>query len=194
MIHITIGSGKMEGINSINVSSLENPYCIAMSKNKDLVCSKCYSNRYSKLRPSLENVLIRNTELLTKNDLTFEDIPVINALYFRFNSFGELYNEQYLYNLILICEKNPDTMFALWTKRRKMVIRFNRCNLPNNLILVYSEPIINDVNWVLEFPFDKQFTVVDKTYIGDKNCSKQCLNCLKCYKKNEIIFIIELIK
>jgi len=184
----------MEGINSINVSSLENPFCVVMSQNKDFVCSKCYSNRYSKLRPPLEVCLINNTNALTVELLMVEDIPVINALYFRFNSYGELYNEMHFRNLLRICRKNPKTTFALWTKRKFIICNYNYNLLPKNLILVYSEPRINNVKFELEFPFDKTFTVVDKTYIGDKNCSGHCLNCLKCYQTNDCLHIIERMK
>ena len=196
MLHVTKGCGKMNGINSINVSSLENPFCIKNSKNENSVCSKCYSNRYSRLRPPLEKCLLKNTEILTKTDLEFEDIPVINALYFRFNSFGELYNLRHFINLLRICRKNPKTTFSLWTKRKSIIRQYDQDLLPKNLILIYSEPLINEINLGVE-SFDKTFNVVTKEFSKDSNiinCSKKCLECLKCYTKNSLTTIIEKIK
>jgi hypothetical protein len=102
MIHITQHSGKMLGINSISTNNNSNKFCKKMSKNPKTICSKCYANRLVKLRPSLENRLELNSLELSLNILHFKQIPTINALYFRFNSFGELINETHFRNLVNI--------------------------------------------------------------------------------------------
>ena len=72
-VHITKGSGKMENITSVNVSSLKNDFCQSMVKTKNSVCGKCYSNRYAKMRPTLEKRLIENTDVLSSRLLKIEE-------------------------------------------------------------------------------------------------------------------------
>ena len=112
-VHITIGSGKMIDITSVNVSSQENTFCQSMVKAKNTVCTKCYSNRYSKMRPSLEKRLIENSKVLSEQLLSKTEIPLFNARYVRFNSFGEIINDTHYKNLIAIAQENPHTVFGL---------------------------------------------------------------------------------
>ena len=102
-------------------------------------------------------------------------------------------NNNHMINICKICDKNPMTTFALWTKRKDIIKGFFKHNKkPSNLIMVYSNP---KVNQILETPpkyFDKVFNNVTS---GAVNCSPKrsaCLSCLKCYKfskseKNNII-------
>jgi len=191
MVHISKGSGKMEGINSINTNSLTIPFCIKMSECKELVCSKCYARRLLKYRASLTNKLELNNELLSSRFLKDSELPIINALYFRFNSFGELINDTHLINLIMIVNRNPNTIFGLWSKRVDL-IRATLDKIPSNLVLIYSNPKIND--WNDPFPptpFDKIFSVYNKKDVKIRksdmfiNCGgRKCLECLQCYEKN----------
>lgn len=195
MFSITIGHGKIEGINSINTNSLNNPYCIQMSKNKDSICSKCYSNRSLKFRTFLKQSLEKNDICLSETKLKLSEIPIINALYFRFNSFGELINKIHYYNLIQICKKNPLTTFSLWSKRKDLILVYKQ---PKNLILIYSELLINSLNKEIPEGFDKMFSVFTKSFAKENkiriNCKNSCINCLKCYTFNEIKYIKELVK
>ena len=117
---MTNHTGKMTGINSIGTSCANNPHCIKRRENKDSVCSKCYAETYMKMRKSLKEHLEENADILTTRLLKEREIPVINAAVFRFESFGDLYNVTHLANYVLICEKNPFTRFALWTKNTYM--------------------------------------------------------------------------
>jgi len=195
MVHITIGSGKMEQINSINTNSLSNPWCIKMSKVEGSICSKCYANRLLAYRKSLESKLEFNSILLSETVLPMKDLPRINALYFRFNSFGELINDNHLANLLNICRANPRTTFTLWSKRIGMIRGIQ--DKPKNLILIYSNP---NLNRRLDVPkgFDKVFSVFNAKYIRENslevNCKKECMTCLKCYTFNNITEIREGLK
>ena len=139
-----------------------------------------------------------NSKLLSERVLLNRELPIINALYFRFNSYGELINELHYINLVKICIKNPKTTFALWTKRLDIIKGFNT---PDNLILIYSNPNINIRNsiWIPK-GFDKMFIVYTKEYLKDMpesfiNCGgRDCLGCLKCYTKNDIKIIKEKLK
>lgn len=197
-LHITKGSGKLEGINNISVSTLKNPFCQRMQKIKGSVCSKCYASRLEKLRPNLERALMRNTKMLTQSLLPDRDIPLINAVYFRFNSFGELYNDIHYQNLVLIAKKNPRTTFVLWTKRMDIVNKYPR---QENIVYVLSHSHINISSGYAFETYsspDHTFTVYDNKHIADDNvqinCEKKCIDCLKCYQKGGVYRIREKLK
>lgn len=65
--------------------------------------------------------------------------------------------------------------------------------LPNNMIMVYSNPIIDKIVKVPPKHFHKVFNVVRDADVK-VNCAGKCINCLKCYKKNEENCIIEKLK
>lgn len=194
-LHIsTKMQGKMKGFWTLNTSPLDNKYCMGMSLNKECICSKCYSQKalitYAKTarKPWKRNGMVLSTETLI-------DIPVIDKEYFRFHSHGELINDLHYKNFIKIVEENLNTVFALYTKRKDIIKRYKK---PDNLVLVYSEPKIN--NFVKSLPpkFDRRFSVFTKEYAKKKeidiNChGRKCIECLKCYK-GDVKFINELVK
>lgn len=188
----------MKGIDSISTSSLTNKYCIKASKAEDSICSSCYSNRLSKFRPTLEDALLRNSDVLSSGPLSSEDISglKINSLFFRFNSFGELINHQHYENLIRICEHYPETSFSLWTKRSTVIKAVERKIVrPSNLTLVWS---VSAKDAVRKPPkgFDVSFCTVTSD-MKDVNCYKNCMDCLACYgpdSKGSGRIIIERVK
>jgi len=196
MFHITKGTGKMKDLPSINTNSLNNEFCQAMCRNTEYVCSRCYSNRYLKFRPPLSELLSLNDEILSTECMKMRDIPFMNNLFVRFNSFGELINEQHYKNIIKICKKNPKTTFSLWTKRIVFVNQFKK---PENLILVFSEASINSLSEKIPDGFDKLFVVFTRGFAKEHkikiNCSGACVDCRKCYdKENQDRIIREIIK
>lgn len=116
-VHYTVKhSGKMEGMQSLSTSCLCNKYCKNRSINSDLVCSHCYAQRQMKMYKNLNACLERNTKILTGRILKEAEIPMINASFFRFESFGDLINITQVINYFHICKKNKHVHFALWTK------------------------------------------------------------------------------
>lgn len=202
-VHITKGSrsGKMAQIDSINTSTLQNDYCSKMRENSASICKSCYSATYSKMRLSLENKLVYNSQLLSENVLIDYQVPRINSFYFRFNSFGELINEIHFINLVKICELNPQTSFSLWTKKISLVQRLLDLQVikkPANLILIASSPALN-CQVKLPRHFDKVFSVYTRKGASQKaifvNCGgAKCIDCLTCYTKSDVTFINELRK
>jgi hypothetical protein len=197
-VHITIGKGKMNQINSINTNNLTNEFCKRNSENPKLICSKCYANRLVKFRKQLEIRLQNNSELLSKKIIARKDLPTINALYFRINSFGEIINKKHLINIFNIAKKNPKTNFTLWSKRVKIFTKEMMLIKPNNLQLIYSNPILDNKSEIIPKNFNKIFTVYSSKYVKDNNikinCEKNCMTCLKCYKPNKIKYIREKLK
>ena len=199
-LHITDKhTGKMEGMQSISTSCKTNPYCAEHAKVKGSVCEKCYAQRQMKMYKQMSPCYERNAEILTKSILEDDELPVINAAYFRFESFGDLINVNQVVNYFNICKKNPDVHFALWTKN-PMLIKPVADQKPDNLQIILSSLFLNEKADISKMPFiDKVFTVYDKETIEkdniDINCgARSCLKCHKCYVKNDIININEKLK
>lgn len=209
-IKVTINhNGKMEGMQSLSTCCESNKYCQKRFNEictfnysqREMVCIKCYANRMMKMYKNLKNSTDRNLEYLSKV-LDVNDLPDINVRYFRFESFGDLDNENQFINYLNICRKNPRTKFAIWTKNPWIIqnVFDEGYKKPKNLNIVLSSLYINKVD---EFKYDwvdRVFTVYDKKYIEendvDINCGgRKCLECLKCYKKsNKYYYINEQLK
>lgn len=187
-IHITTHSGKLKSLQSIGTTCKTNVKCAEYAKIKGSICEKCYAKRYTDIRPGLEKCLEANTEILTKKIIPKKDLPVINACYFRFESFGDLHNATQLINYFNICKKNPDVNFALWTKNPQ-IVKEVADQKPKNLQILVSSLMVNQPVDISNMPYiDKVFTVYDKETIEKDginiNCgAKSCLTCHKCYKK-----------
>lgn len=200
-VHYTLKHcGKMSGMQSLSTSCLCNKNCLNRVENSNLVCSHCYAQRQMKMYKNLEKCLKKNTEILTANLLTDEEIPLINAAFFRFESFGDLNNEVQIVNYFRICKRNKHVKFALWTKNPWIIAEAinNGESKPRNLQIVYSSPYLNKCdNKLNKYPFiDKIFTVYTKEYIKANNIkincgAKSCLSCHKCYIKSKEIYINE---
>lgn len=202
---MTEHQGKMEGINSIGTSCANNPHCIARRENGDSVCAHCYAATYMKMRKRLKERLEENAAILTTKLLKENEIPVTNAQVFRFESFGDLYNTTQLANYVLICERNPFTKFALWTKNTWILDElFNKNDVkkPDNLSIVVSSPMLN-----VQMELDKEkfwfvnhvFTVYDKQFIADNNINvncgaRNCLGCQLCYHNDTEFYVREKLK
>ena len=197
-VHITNASknGKMEGIPSINTSTLNNSFCTGMRANlshQPKVCEKCYAATFEQHRSNLGSALQRNSILLSTKVIPKDELPDINALVFRFSSFGELENDVHFTNLVNICWKNPNTFFSLWTKRADIVQAYLQRNLkPKNLNLIYSSPFFNKEHGRPTY-FDKVFTVYTVEPEGI-NCHSKCKDCMLCYTKNATVHIREMVK
>lgn len=210
LINISSHTGKMEGIRSISTSVLLNEACKKNAENKNSICAHCYAvslcNFYG---DALQNRLAENTAILTSRILNDDELPVLKDELFRFESFGDLNNEIQLINYMNIVAKNPETRFALFTKRYKIVYDyFKTHNVPDNFTLVLSSFLVN-----VKINLDafkklgkfkpgqlKSFTVFDKKYFkahkGFKpNCgAKNCFGCGACYRENTQEEMYEILK
>lgn len=201
-LHFTIKhTGKMEGMQSLSTSCLCNTYCKSRSADVKTVCKHCYAQRQMYMYKNLEKCLRKNTELLNNRILNDEEIPLINAAYFRFESFGDLNSWIQVANYFNMCNKNKNVHFALWTKNPWIIHEAisKGYKKPNNLQIILSSVILN-VQAETKYDFiDKIFTVYDKDYIKENdiviNCgSKSCLACHQCYVKNNVRYVNEKLK
>lgn len=150
-VHVSRGSGKLAGIRSINTNPLTNEFCRAASlcppdllpDKKKLICRQCYSIKMLKtFRKNCVPAFQRNSNLLRRAFLELRQFPppFKPGEHVRFNSHGELINAHHLSNLYDICKFNPEVKFSLFTKRAELI----RAHItPDNLTLIYSNPIID---------------------------------------------------
>ena len=175
------GSGKMEGIPSLNDDTVSNPFCQKMSKT-DSICGSCYSMNMlktfrKKCRPKFEFVGNYLSEKVRKPN----ELPICPAHHGRFHSHGELRNETHFINFIGICNNQPNTTFTLWTKRKDIVNSvLTHKNKPKNLILIFSNSKVDSVKKRVPMHFDKVFNNVSKKQ-ENINCLGKCSDCMMCY-------------
>lgn len=202
-------TGKMAGMYSISTSCTLNEYCLKRSKNPESICADCFAQTMFR-NPWYKWTLKRcehNTKVLTTSVLDPDDLPLINAFAFRFESFGDLQNTTQCINYFNICTLNPRVTFALWTKNPFIIANTIRDGhaKPGNLIIIYSSPIKNKPVSLAKiqkvFPFvDKVFTVwTTKEKAAEHNVcincgARACLKCLRCYTIGGENEIAELLK
>jgi len=190
-LHLTTKhEGKMKGMVSLSTCCKSNPWCQKHCQVPGAICEKCFAMRTMEYRTSMEQCFERNAEILTASVIPMEDLPLLNVLYFRFESFGDLINETQLINYFNICKKNSGTHFALWTKNPhivKNVVEKLNIKKPKNLQIILSSLFINIETDISKMPYiDKVFTVYDQKTITEEgieiNCgAKSCLKCHQCY-------------
>ena len=192
-VHISTMTGKLAGIFAVNTNTMTNEFCTAMSATA-AICGVCYSR--AMLQGSRKNcapAFERNSVLLSAALIPVERLPTINANIFRFHGHGELINAAHLENFYRIAEKNPGTIFSLWTKRRDLV-RSGRA-APANFILIYSNPSLAKIMRAPPPRFHKVFNNVPADFTGPANCTGQkCIECKLCYTPGGVDVIVEHVK
>ena len=205
-------TGKLEGMHSISTSPELSHFCQTMHHCPGTICEKCFSCRSvipeeGGYKQGLRAALAHNTAWLSV-DHEIEDFPVLNDLYHRIESHGDVDTVIQAVNFIKLVLRNPETHFTAWTKNAVAWDKaFKQIEKPDNLIMVYSSPVINhEISYEKiskYFPWiDKVFTVFSAEYLAEHedliptiNCgSKQCLACMLCYRKNNVRQVRELLK
>ena len=193
-LKITKGTGKLANMHSLNVNTASNEFCKAMHSSPDsrVICKTCYSLKA--LRTYRKNCAVawqHNSDQLSQ-PLKDWQLLRVNQLYFRFSSHGELINESHSINLFRICEVNPRTTFVLMTKRHKIIYKALKTHkLPDNLILIYSNPIKDRVMTKPPKRFHKVFNVTESLHSQDNCTGNSCFSCLKCYSFDSERVIVE---
>ena len=193
-------SGKMEGIICLSTSNLCNKFCAAHKADPDSICSKCFADGTCKRYAALNENMRKNTEILTTRLFRVDEFPVINAMIFRLESFGDLNNAIQCMNYFRLCKRNPGVRFALWTKNPNFVQQAIDAgeSKPDNLVILLSSHIIGKRCDASRWGFvDKTFTVYRKDQMAEDmiNCgSRDCMTCQRCYRKDSENDIREYLK
>ncbi len=219
--HLTItkGRGKMQNINSLNTDARDNPMCMRFHKNPDYICYNCFSitgleagNRGSGASKKI------NSKLLTKRVYEPEEFPSRNITpTFRISSDGDIINSTHMMNIANFLKRQFDEgkiqQVAWWSKLPKYIREFipygKKLGLPMNKIsLIFSTYELNNMKPKVPAGFDRCFTVYSADFIdqlvaegkikGEKqfvNCgARDCLKCMRCYKKSGEKIIREKVK
>ena len=193
--------GKLITFQAISTNTRTNKFCVDMKEvNKpDWICTLCYSHKTldNGVYPSLEPALQHNSDVLAFAKLEPEQLPKFKkkTQYVRLSAHGDLINLVHLDNLVTSVKANPDIQFALWSKRRDLVRSyFDNHDIPDNLQLVYSNPVVNKIMRNVPKPFHRTFNNVShKGY--QENCTGQkCKDCLLCYTDSGVKTIVEKVK
>ncbi len=145
-------------------------------------------------RPRFAN----NGRLLSGSILEDWQLPMFRTTdIVRMSAYGELHNKNHLVNYCRIASIYKETIFALFTKRKR-IIQFNLEMIPANIILVFSNYFIDRPLWKVPKGFHKVFNVYTVRFAIengiDINCMLSCRNCMKCYGKEEPSVMHEIIK
>ena len=193
MIKVSVMTGKLVEIPAINTNTLTNKFCQKMhNSSPQCICTDCYS--FAMLQGSRKNCQPAwqlNSDILS-SDLLGYPLPQFNSLYVRFDGHGELINETHFINYLLIAEHNPKTTFTLFTKRHKLVKRaLETREKPQNLILVYSNPIVDRITDKKPRYFSKVFNTTTEKNARDNCTGRKCTECLACYRFDGNSVLIE---
>lgn len=192
-LKITVGTGKLEDVRSLNTSPLHNSFCMKMAKG-NTVCAKCYSIQSLKTyRKGCDKAWSRNGDILTEKVYPADEMPFLNDAIFRIHSHGELINDIHLENIYNLARRNPQTNISIFTKRKDLVAKVK--DKPENVILIYSNPVMDRVMETPPNGFHKVFNVVTKREGNNVNCgSRKCADCQICYKFKSPDCVVELEK
>ena len=183
MLKISTMTGKLLSIPAINTNTLTNEFCQKMhNSSPQCICTDCYS--FAMLEGSRKNCQPAwqlNSDILSGGLLGYP-LPQFNSLYVRFDGHGELINETHFINYLLITEHNPKTTFSLFTKRHRLVKKvLETRKKPQNLILVYSNPLVDRITDKIPYYFDKVFNTTTEKSTRDNCTGRKCIECLACY-------------
>lgn len=217
-------TGKMKDLVSCSTSVLENENCQKrreqarkakeVNPEKDFICLHCFADAQLSYQTTTGKKYARNTELYTSQVYAPELWPLLNASIARIEAFGDTQpgkkGEIQVENYFNFCKNNPDTTFAAWTKNPLTYHNvIERIGKPENLILIYSDPVINGTmenpekyleTLKVVFPeIDKIFVVYDKKFVKKNNVeincgARSCNRCRRCYRKNTEAVIKEQLK
>jgi hypothetical protein len=190
-------SGKLLGLDAINSNTLSNEFCQKEHKSpiQNKICKICFSfamleSYRGNCIPNFENNSVALSTIIHED---FSYLRFRNDIT-RLHGHGELINQTHLHNFVLMVKFFPDITFALWSKRTDIIRKYFKNNeIPDNLILVYSNPVIDKVMTKIPRPFHKVFNNVSEKYNGGaENCTGQkCNDCRLCYKFDTENIIIE---
>ena len=196
-LKISTMSGKLEGIPAVNSNPLNNKFCNKMSKCPGTICQHCFSRKMLKTyRSNCVKSFTSNGDILKSKVLHEDLLPVFNDRYIRISAHGEMINLNHFINICNIAKNNTNSTFSIWTKRKPIIARYVKKYgpIPKNLIMIYSNEILDKIITSVPKNFNKVFNVI--TADSDKiNCgSKKCIECLACYKLESENIIVEKLK
>ena len=138
--HVVISKGniKMGQIQSVSL-----PPIVTCSTLACKFCGKkCYARKMCKLRQTVKESYDNNLDiLLNDKELFWREVNAAVALttYFRFFVSGDIYDKDFLENMVLCARKNKHCSILCFTKKYSLVNEYlDHHRLPKNLNIVFS--------------------------------------------------------
>lgn len=203
-------TAKMAGMESVSTNNKINKRCARNKKCNGSICQFCFADRQIDTFTSMNKPLTINYLLLNYRVLPVEILPIVNRLYARIESFGDVETAIQAINYCNICtahEVNKMCNFGAWSKnpdiwRAAFVMR----GKPENLSFGVSSLFMGKIQKIppkyapfVDFVFTVFETEEDARRAGyEINCgARHCLSCLRCYnarKADGLVYVIELKK
>lgn len=179
-VKISNGNIKMGNIPSVSLPAWT-------TCRSDCECRiKCYGKKIERLRPNVRRAYQHNYDLLrTDPDTYWRDIEAVIMMskYFRFHVSGDIPNDEYLYKMIEIAQRNQHCQILCFTKKYEIVNRIILNNtpqfIPSNLHIIFSAWRGLDMNNPNRFP-EAHVRYKDGTTTANNNAKKCGGNCTKC--------------
>lgn len=190
---------KLNGLNSLSTSCIDNCFCLDRIKNNDSVCSHCYSATQQKTqlglqdRNTINGIILRNIVIPVKYWKKYIN-PIDITKFFRIESFGDVANKAQALNYINFMKAFPRVHFAAWTKNSGIWhFAMQEQGKPDNLSFVVSSNKVNapELYHAVHFPeIDHVFTVYSKQYIENNNVQINCggRSCMECIRKHRACY------
>lgn len=202
--------GKIECVTSYDSSATNCAFCkkmrAAAENNPAHICGMCYDKSQEDYRTEVMNrhtlnMVIMSTVRFSREELALVNIGRLN----RVNSSGDIPNQIYAENMVLLAMINKSVPFGFWAKNTSdLIAATDIYGKPENAVYIQSSPIIGKPIKKLAKYFDYSFTVYpDKKTVneaiknGASECNgKKCMECgFKCYlKKHNSKNIAELLR
>ena len=125
------------------IPSVSLPPIVTCSPNACNFCGKkCYARKMCKLRPSVKESYENNLDILLNDKEKFwREVSGSIAIttYFRFFVSGDIYDKDFLENMVLCAKKNKHCNILCFTKKYSLVNEYlEHHRLPKNLKIVFS--------------------------------------------------------
>ena len=138
--HVVISKGniKMGQIQSVSL-----PPIVTCSPLACKFCGKkCYARKMCKLRPTVKESYDNNLDILMNDkELFWREVEgsIKLTTYFRFFVSGDIYDKDFLENMVLCARKNKHCNILCFTKKYSLVNEYLKHHrLPKNLNIVFS--------------------------------------------------------
>ena len=138
--HVVMSKGNIKlGM----IQSVSLPPIITCSPLACKFCGKkCYARKICKLRPTVKESYENNLDiLLNDKELFWREVEgsIKLTTYFRFFVSGDIYDKDFLENMVLCARKNKHCNILCFTKKYSLVNEYlEHHRLPKNLNIVFS--------------------------------------------------------
>lgn len=213
-ISISVMTGKLDGMRSINSAVTENILCLEKMQIPGMICRACYAETLLSGRKGLRDNTELNGRILSAAVIPTHLWPfLLGDSIFRIESFADVSSVTHARNYLNLIKHNPHVKFGIWTKNAVLwkiaLLKEGHgiLYIPRNASFGISSRHVNQPENIdaikAKFPFvNFVFTVYDLAFAAENNVAitcggRHCIDCQVCYDANEndgITIVNELLK